>query len=58
MLRLMQKGVVVYSRSLCGCFAGVSAFAQEVPSDYQEVLKFSTGRVIQWGVLKVNIPAQ
>src|SRR6266850_6713697 len=57
MLRLMQKGVVVLFASLCVLFCGVSAFAQEVPSDYQEVLKFLDRKGdFNAGVLKVNIP--
>src|SRR6266481_6018154 len=57
MLRLIQKGVVVLFASLCVLFCGVSAFAQEVPSDYQEVLKFLDGKGdFKAGVLKVNIP--
>src|SRR5258708_1068869 len=57
MLRLIQKGVVVLFASLCVLFCGVSAFAQEVPSDYQEVLKFLDRKGdFKAGVLKVNIP--
>src|SRR6266403_1331485 len=57
MLRLIQKGVVVLFASLCVLFCGVSAFAQEVPSDYQEVLKFLDRKGdFNAGVLKVNIP--
>jgi len=41
MLRLIQKGTVVLFASLCLLFCGLSAFvAQDVPSDYQDVLKF------------------
>ncbi len=57
MLRLIQKGVVVLFASLCVLYCGVSAFAQEVPSDYQEVLKFLDRKGdFKAGVLKVNIP--
>src|SRR6266576_1557109 len=57
MLRLIQKGVVVLFASLCVLFCGVSAFAQEVPSDYQGVLKFLDRKGdFKAGVLKVNIP--
>src|SRR5947207_1074376 len=57
MLRLIQKGVVVLFASLCVLFCGVSAFAQEVPSDYQGVLKFRDRKGdFKTGVLKVNIP--
>src|SRR6266481_6123857 len=57
MLRLMQKGMVVLFASLCFLFCGLSAFAQEVPSDYQDVLKFLDRKGdFKAGVLKVNIP--
>src|SRR2546421_536172 len=57
MLRLIQKGVVVLFASLCVLFCGVSAFAQEVPSDYQGVLKFLDRKGdFKAGVLKVNVP--
>src|SRR5467141_5439687 len=57
MLRLIQKGVVVLFASLCVLFCGVSAFAQEMPSDYQEVLKSLDRKGdFKAGVLKVNIP--
>src|SRR6267154_5072123 len=57
MLRLMKKGMVVLFASLCLLLCGVSAFAQEVPSDYQEVLKFLDRKGdFKAGVLKVNIP--
>src|SRR5258708_31606940 len=57
MLRLMKKGMVFLFASLCLLVCGVSAFAQEVPSDYQEVLKFLDRKGdFKAGVLKVNIP--
>src|SRR5436190_24227940 len=57
MLRLIQKGVVVSFASLCVLFCGVSVFAQDVPSDYQEVLRFLDRKGdFKTGVLKVNIP--
>src|SRR5436309_7489246 len=57
MLRLIQKGVVVLLASLCVLFCGLSAFAQDVPSDYQEVLRFLDRKGdFKTGVLKVNIP--
>src|SRR5437016_8408111 len=57
MLRLIQKGVVVLFASLCLLFCGLSAFAQDVPSDYQDVLKFLDRKGdFKAGVLKVNIP--
>ncbi len=57
MLRLIQKGVVVLFASIWLLFCGVSAFAQDVPSDYQDVLKFLDRKGdFKAGVLKVNIP--
>src|SRR5438094_8180794 len=57
MLRLIKKGVVVLFASIWLLFCGVSAFAQEVPSDYQEVLRFLDRKGdFKTGVLKVNIP--
>jgi hypothetical protein len=41
----------------CVVFSGVSASAQEIPADYQEVLKFLDRKGdFKDGVLKVNIP--
>src|SRR5438552_15692915 len=57
MLRLMQKGIVVLFASLCLLFCGLSAFAQDVPSDYQDVLKLLDRKGdFKAGVLKVNVP--
>jgi uncharacterized protein DUF1259 len=57
MLRFMQKGRVVLFASICFIFSGTSAFAQDVPTDYQEVLKFLDRKGdYKAGVLKVNIP--
>src|SRR6266705_959982 len=57
MLRLIQKGIVVLFASLCLLFCGLSSFAQGVPSDYQDVLKFLDRKGdFKAGVLKVNIP--
>src|SRR5437660_7187289 len=57
MHRFMQKGMAILFASLCFLLSGISAFAQEVPADYQEVLK-SLDRKGDYkaGVLKVNIP--
>jgi len=57
MHRFMQRGMVVLFASLCFLLSGVAALAQDIPSDYQEVLK-SLGRKgdFKAGVLKVNIP--
>src|SRR6266852_2446637 len=57
MLRLIQKGVVVLFASIWLLFCGVSAFAQDVPSDYQDLLKFLDRKGdFKAGVLKVNVP--
>src|SRR5256886_7575675 len=57
MPRLIQKGMVVLFASLYLQFCGVSAFAQDVPSDYQDVLRFLDRKGdFKAGVLKVNIP--
>ena len=57
MLRFIQKGTVVLFASICFIFSGRSAFAQDVPTDYQEVLKFLDRKGdYKAGVLKVNIP--
>src|SRR2546426_11613252 len=57
MLCLIQKGVVVLFASICLLFCGLSAFAQDVPSDYQDVLRFLDRKGdFKAGVLKVNIP--
>src|SRR5260370_39013964 len=57
MLRLIQKGVVVLFASLCLLLCSVSASAQDMPSDYQDVLKFLDRKGdFKAGVLKVNIP--
>src|SRR5258708_33770556 len=59
MLRLIQKGIVVLFASICLLFSVLSAFAQEVPSDYQEVLKFLDRKGdFKAGVFKVNIPGR
>ena len=57
MLRLIQKGRVVLFASICLLLCGLSAFAQDMPSDYQEVLKSLDRKGdFKAGVLKVNIP--
>src|SRR3989441_646574 len=57
MLRFIQKGIVVLFASLYLQFCGVSAFAQDVPSDYQEVLKSLDRKGdFKAGGVKVNIP--
>src|SRR5439155_19626516 len=57
MLRLIKKGVVVLFASIWLLICGLSAFAQDVPSDYQDVLRFLDPKGdFKAGVLKVNIP--
>jgi len=57
MLRLMQKGMMILFTSGCFLLSGMSTFAQDMPSDYQEVLKSLDRKGdFKAGVLKVNIP--
>ena len=57
MLRLIQKGRVVLFATICLLLCGQSAFAQDMPTDYQEVLKSLDRKGdFKAGVLKVNIP--
>jgi Domain of Unknown Function (DUF1259) len=57
MLRLIQKGRVVVLATICLLLCGLGAFAQDMPSDYQEVLKSLDRKGdFKAGVLKVNIP--
>jgi len=57
MLRLMQKGMLILFTSSCFLLTGMSALAQDIPSDYQEVLKSLDRKGdFKAGVLKVNIP--
>jgi hypothetical protein len=57
MLGCLKKKMLFFCAGLCLIFPSLSAFAQDVPSDYQEVLK-SLDRKGDYkaGVLKVNIP--
>ncbi len=57
MLRFMQEGMLILFTNICFLFFGMTAFAQDMPSDYQEVLKF-LGRTgdFKANVLKVNVP--
>lgn len=57
MLRFMQKGMLVLFTNICLLFFGMTAFGQDMPSDYQEVLKL-LGRTgdFKANVLKVNVP--
>src|SRR5258707_4643691 len=55
MLQSVKRTILV----LCACFVsfGIPAMAQEIPSDYQEVLKSLDRKGdFKAGVLKVNIP--
>ncbi len=57
MLRFMQKGMLILFTNICFLLSGMSAFAQEVPSDYQEVLKLLDRKGdYKDNVLKVNLP--
>src|SRR5467141_3272882 len=57
MLCLIQKGRVVLFATICLLLCGLTAFAQDMPSDYQEVLKSLDRKGdFKAGVLKVNIP--
>src|SRR6267378_3086390 len=57
MLRLMQKGILILFTSSCFLLSGMSSLAQDIPSDYQEVLKSLDRKGdFKAGVLKVNIP--
>src|SRR5229473_242471 len=57
MLRLIQKGRAVSFATICLLLCGLSAFAQDMPSNYQEVLKSLDRKGdFKAGVLKVNIP--
>src|SRR5712664_1061683 len=57
MLRLIQKGRVVLFATIFLLLCGLSAFAQDMPGDYQEILKSLDRKGdFKAGVLKVNIP--
>ncbi len=57
MLRFKQKGMAILFASICFMSSGITAFAQDMPSDYQEVLKSLDRKGdFKAGVLKVNIP--
>ena len=57
MHRFMQRGMVVLFASFSFLLSGMTAFAQDMPSDYQEVLKSLDRKGdFKAGVLKVNIP--
>ena len=57
MVRFMQRGMAILFASICFMLSGITALAQEMPSDYQEVLKSLDRKGdFKAGVLKVNIP--
>jgi len=57
MHRLVIKGIGIVFASICFMLSGIGALAQDVPSDYQEVLKTLDRKGdFKAGVLKVNIP--
>jgi hypothetical protein len=57
MLRFRKKGMLLSFVGACFIFSGMSAFAQEMPTDYQEVLRLLDRKGdYKAGVLKVNIP--
>jgi hypothetical protein len=57
MVRFMQKGMAILFGSICFMLFAITAFAQDMPSDYQEVLKSLDRKGdFKAGVLKVNIP--
>jgi hypothetical protein len=57
MHRFMERGMAVLFASIVFLLSGITASAQDVPSDYQEVLKTLDRKGdFKAGVLKVNIP--
>ncbi len=57
MFRLMQRVTLILFTSSCFPLSGMSTLAQDVPSDYQDVLKSLDRKGdFKAGVLKVNIP--
>ncbi len=57
MHRFMQRGMVILFASFCFLLSGITVFAQDMPTDYQEVLKSLDRKGdFKAGVLKVNIP--
>jgi len=57
MLRFMKKAILLLLAGVCLTIFGSSAFAQDVPGDYQDVLKLLDRKGdFEAGVLKVNIP--
>src|SRR5467141_1563894 len=57
MHRFMQRGMVILFASISFMLSGITVFAQDIPNDYQEVLKSLDRKGdFKAGVLKVNIP--
>ncbi len=57
MLRFMQKRMLILFTNICFLFSGMTAFAQDMPSDYQEVLKLLDRKGdYKDNVLKANLP--
>src|SRR5215831_3213122 len=57
MHRFVGKGIGILFASLCFMLSGIAALAQEIPSEYQDVLKSLDRKGdFKAGVLKVNIP--
>lgn len=57
MSHFIRKGKVFVVACLCVVLCGLSAYAQDIPSDYQEVLKVLDRKGdFKAGVLKVNVP--
>src|SRR5947199_8575769 len=57
MHRFMQRGMEILFASICFMLFGITAFAQDIPRDYQDVLRALDRKGdFKAGVLKVNIP--
>src|SRR5260370_20816244 len=57
MHRFMQRRMAILFASICFMLSSITAFAQDMPSDYQEVLKSLDRKGdFKAAVLKVNIP--
>jgi len=57
MIRFLQKGAVIFFALASFILSGGSALGQEVPADYQDVLKTLDRKGdFKAGILKVNIP--
>jgi hypothetical protein len=57
MLRFTQRRMLILFASTCFMLSGIGALAQDVPNDYEDVLKFLDRKGdFKAGVLKVNVP--